>query len=312
MGKRKRKSGTTMTRRYMTFPSGPWGDVRLPIFTSAGGHYVYVARFDIATELKNSSMTLTKFQQIFRSCDSIKDSMWSKFMVVETSLPYLLDVTHKPAHQTEGWAGPHIYTLITLSGLAAVLGGFAGATQKLPVLFPNISPEYLNQAARACIDKHNELTGQSIPFDILEKLAHQNVPTYVSAPKTPPVAHLVENTPVVEEPPAKKIAVRGRGKGGPKRRPALVEATAVANLTRQKRILQEQILDLKAMWRGYTVLIEDLQKGLIATLPFVIEEEDDTSKAYQIEIDVDGATRRVPVDDDGEAQSEDIRFFENI
>jgi len=286
MSKRKKKNKMapkTMIRRFMTFPDGPWGDVNLAIFTSPDSPYIYVSRRDLGVHLKSPTMSLSEFQRIFRSCEIIKNSMWSKFMVVETDLPYPLDVAHKPAHQQEGWAGAHIYTLVTLGGLAAILGGKAGATNKLSTLFPSASAEYLAQCAQACLDKNNELTGQTLTMDDLEVLAHQE-------PSPKDDVQQAERTATAKAP-------QGRGKSV-----TLLRRRSPPHPAEQtKRKLEEDIDDLRAQYRGYKELLHDIKSGVIATIPFLLTDELQNEKRYKVEIDLSGIVRRVPVievDDD--------------
>lgn len=305
MGKRKSKAATqkTMTRLYMNLPKGPWEDINLPIFTFPKYQYVYVARCDLGKALKDPQMTLSDFQRIFRSCDGIKDSQWSKFMIEEDKLPYPLDTDHKPAHQQEGWAGAHIYTLVSLGGLAAILAGYAGAKQKLKVLFPSVPSEYLRQVARACLDKHNELTGQSIRLEQLEALAHQE-------PKGKKEVRRTINLDKVDQKKKKPVAVKrekkaakGRGKSILFRRTSKTDQYAKRKLNQElkeleekKRKLNEEIIELRALHAGYTKLTEDLASGIVEKIPFTIAKDTSEAKAeagtYVIEIDMEGVARR--------------------
>lgn len=274
----------------MTFPAGIWGSVNLAIFTYPSPQHIYVARCDLGVHLKDPSMTLNDFQRIFRSCDNIKNSMWSKFMVVEVDLPFPLETSHKPAHQQEGWAGAHIYTLVTLGGLAAIFSGKAGAQHKLPTLFPSASKEYLNQCAQACLDKHNELTGQSINMNDLEALAYQD---------TPPGEH--EHEQAKASPP-----VKGRGKSITRRRKKKKEDTAEQQvkpdedvaLQQEERTLAAKVDDLRASYHGFKKLLADVKAGLIAVIPFVLTDELQNQKRYSVEIDLTGVVRRVPFEED--------------
>lgn len=298
----------SMKKLYMTFPAGcaPFENAALPIFINPDSPpgkcpYVFVARNDIAVNLSGLKKPRA-FGMTLRQGDSIKGSMWSKFQITESNLPYPLADTDKPAHQREGWAGAHIYTLFTLSGWASIMAGTAGAANKPALLFPDTTKDYRLLVAQTCLDKHNELTGQHVALDDLAELTAQETTTTTTKKKRRK---------------KKRNDVEGKVKKSnsvlPGKRKRVVDKLRVetARLTRQRAKLVAENAELVAentklvaenaklvdKVRVITQLSEDLDNGLIERLPFVLSNDEGDELFCYVEVDVGGICRRVEVED---------------
>lgn len=284
MSKKRKPPGPRMTKLILTFPKGVWEDVKMPIFVHPDPKqrkYVFLSRYDIGKYLKPKEIEQRKFQQDFRSGGSLKGSMWNRFMTVESKLPYLLLETDKPPHQQEGWAGAHIYTLVTLSGFAAILYGVAGAENKLLSLFPGVSREYMKSVARCCIEKHNELTSQHIEIDDLAKLASQISPKKQQVKKRKVAQKSIPNERIAQK---RSTGILHGKELSLKRR--------VADLYAEKKKLKQEVDSLREEVQTLEQLRENAEEGLIARIPLTLTNDWGDTREINLEIDINGIITR--------------------
>lgn len=265
-----------MEKSVVRFPTkGPWEGKLLPVFIHPDEnerHYVFVARTDIGRFMRSTSHGLKEFLQKFRQFAHTLDCKWDRFTILEIDMPYLLDKADKPNHQEAGWVGPHINSMLTLTGLAAIFHGVAGGEHALGVLFPHCTRAYLKECAKLFVQRHNELTRQQVH---IEQLA----------------VYLQDTPNTVPE----KI-VNGNGLNPHINR--VLDETIKRKLV-QRDQLKAEIDELQRKRYWCEKLAQDAQEGLVALLFFTLQEEeyedgeDGTKKrCYVLEIDTDGAVYR--------------------
>lgn len=273
------EKGVYMEKLMIVMPEGgPWESLPLPVF----GHperskrdYLFVARADIGRVMRPPEVLLKKFIKQFRQCSHSSREEWAHYTLKEKYLPYLLSDDDKPVYRTPGWAPPHIYSMLTVTGLACIFSSRVGSNKSLASLFPQCSAQYLERCAETLIRRHNELTGQSLT---LEQLA-----AYLDA-----LVEEEEEEPSGDEDEEEEEA--------PKKRTMNDHAEAVfskklCSLRSQIQEAREELSQLEEQREAYLKLTREAQQGLLAELPVEIEEDPDGG-GYMIVMDAENAVYR--------------------
>ena len=275
----------TMTRDSVIMPvGGPFADTALPVFTSKNGQYVYVARTDIGRYMRDTSMvSLKEFLQCFRQYAHVENSIWNKFTLLEKNMPLPLHSSHKPAFRESGWAAPHIYSIMTLTGFAAILSGSAGGTKRVLKLFPQCTVDYLYRCAEACLQKHCQITGTHLTIDMLAKYIKDG-----EDEENEKEEEDEEEEEEEDEEDEKSVPIKGMHEW------LLIKGRQrYRELCNKRHALKSEIQELKVARKRARQLTEDAKAGLLYLLPFTEQDvETGAHREMVIEIDIDGSVYR--------------------